>query len=158
MLWSIYSVYIVIYLAEVSNNSTNHPELHTKPTVSESCEISDWTVTRCEDGQIWLVNQTNQQRFLDFWELVPPPPHHHHLFFLCHMEPDSLSHDCTVAATSHQALFSSGNHLCPYLCSLGSCYDNSLCLISLLFMEWHLNDHSVDQWNSPIWIKKYRKV
>lgn len=76
MLWSIYSVYIVIYLPEVSNNSTNHPELHTKPTVSESCEISDWTVTRCEDGQIWLVNQTNQQRFLDFWELVPPPTHH----------------------------------------------------------------------------------
>ena len=75
-------------------------------------------------------------------------------FFFCHIEPDSLSHDCTVAPTSHQALFSSGNHPCPYLCSPGSCHDNSLRLISLLFMERHLNDHFMDQWNAPMWIKK----
>lgn len=74
--------------------------------------------------------------------------------FFCHIEPDSLSHDCTVAPTSHQALFSSGNHPCPYLCSPGSCHDNSLRLISLLFMERHLNDHFMDQWNAPMWMKK----
>lgn len=80
------------------------------------------------------------------------------LSLLCHMEADSLSRDCTVAPTSHQALFSSGNHPCPYLCSPGSCYDNSLCLISLLFIEWHLNDHFMDQWNAPMWIKRKKNT
>lgn len=48
---------------------------------------------------------------------------------------------------SHQALFSPGNHPCPYVCSPGSCHDNSLCLIRLLFMEWHLNDHFMNHTN-----------
>lgn len=111
-----------------------------------------------KDGRIWLANQTNHQWFLDIWESLLHIPNVFFFFRFCHMEPDSLSHDCTVAPTSHQALLSSGNHPCPYLCSPGSCYDNSLCLISLLFMEWHLNDHFTDQWNAPIWIKKYSKV
>lgn len=59
---------------------------------------------------------------------------------------------------SHQALFNPGNHPCPYVCSPGSCHDNSLCLLRLLFMEWHLNDHFMDHWNPPMWIKKYRTV
>lgn len=132
--------------------------LRIKLPLTKSREISNRTVKRHEDGRIWLVNQINHQLFLDIWESLLHHPKFLFFFFFCHMEPDSLSHDCTVAPTSHQALFSSGNHPCPYLCSPSSCYDNSLRLISLLFMEWHLNDHFMDQWNAPIRIKKYRKV
>lgn len=49
--------------------------------VSRSREISDRTVKRCEDGRIWLVNQTNHQWFLDIWELLL---HHPKWFFLSH--------------------------------------------------------------------------
>lgn len=39
----------------------------------KSYEISDRTVRGCEDRQIWLVNQTIHQWFLDIWELLAAP-------------------------------------------------------------------------------------
>lgn len=76
MLWSIYSVYIVIFLPEVSNNSTNHPELHTKPTVSESCEICH----NCHKVWRWadLAGQSDKSaaisRLLGIGASTHPPP------------------------------------------------------------------------------------
>lgn len=111
---------------------------------------------RCKDGPIWPLNRTRRRRLLPIWDLrrcrFPQ------MFPFYRTEPDPLSRDCTVGPASHQALFSSGNHPCPYVCSPGSCHDNSLRLISLLFTEWHLNDHFMDRRNAPMWIKKYKKV
>ena len=67
--------------------------------------------------------------------------------------------DCTVKLcpliNQH---FSSSNHPCPYLRFPPiRLHGNHLCLIRLLFTEWHSNDHFMDQWNAPIWIRKYRR-
>jgi len=107
-----------------------------------------------------LVYHTNHQWFSDILGIAVPPSQmgFYFFFFFSHMKPDSLSHDCTVAPASHQALFSLGNHLCPYLCTPRSCYDNSVRLISLLFKEWHSNDHFMYQWNTPNWMKRYHKM
>lgn len=102
-----------------------------------------------EDKQIWLDNQSAD--FSHIWDLLPPPSQ-----MLLFVTPTLSCWAMILEWTlpSHQALFSPGNHPCPYVCSPGSCHDNSLCVIRLLFMEWHLNDHYMDRWNTLMWIKK----
>lgn len=102
-----------------------------------------------EDKQIWLDNQSAD--FSHIWDLLPPPSQML-LFVTRTLSCWAMILEWTLP--SHQALFSPGNHPCPYVCSPGSCHDNSLCVIRLLFVEWHLNDHFMDRWNTLTLIKK----
>lgn len=120
------------------------PDLH--PHIPPARPVTQ----QVEDKQIWLDNQS-----ADFSHIrdLQPPPSRMLLFVTPTLSCWAMILEWTLP--SHQALFSPGNHPCPYVCSPGSCHDNSLCVIRLLFMEWCLNDHFMDRWNTLMWIKKW---
>lgn len=72
------------------------------------------------------------------------------MFFYLTEPPSHTGRDCSAGAASHQvsSLQAIIRALASVVCSPGSCHDNSLRLMGLLFTGWHLNDHFTDQWKA----------